>query len=86
MQFVTLVTMLGFVLFLNFAIIRPHRLERKRLESMMASVREGSVVYASGIRGVVLEVRKDSILITTGSRRTLLEIDKDRICPRDGEF
>ncbi|MDR3164192.1 MAG: preprotein translocase subunit YajC [Synergistaceae bacterium] len=79
MQFVTLVMMLCFVLFLNFAVIRPHRLERKRFESMMASLREGSVVYASGIRGVVLEVRLDSILIVTGPRRTSLEIDKSSV-------
>jgi preprotein translocase YajC subunit len=79
MQFVTLITMLCLVLFLNFAIIRPHRQKQKRFESTMASVREGSVIYASGIRGVVTEVRRDSILLVTGPRRTLLEIDKNSV-------
>ncbi|MDR1472424.1 MAG: preprotein translocase subunit YajC [Synergistaceae bacterium] len=79
MQFVTLITMLGFVFFLNFAVIRPRRLEQKRFESMLASIGEGSVVYAAGIRGTVLEVRRDSILMATGPRRELIEIDKSAV-------
>jgi preprotein translocase subunit YajC len=78
-QFITLITMLFFVLFLNFAIIRPHRRRQRSLFSMLASIREGSVIYAGGIRGTVLEVRQNSVLMSTGPRRTLLEIDKSAV-------
>lgn len=79
MGFATLITMLVFVLFLNFAVIRPHKMERKRFASMLASIGEGSVVYAAGIRGTVLEVRQDSILMVTGPLHVPLEIDKSAI-------
>jgi preprotein translocase YajC subunit len=71
--------MLFFVLFLNFAVIRPHRLRQRRRDSMLASVGEGRVVYAAGIRGTVTEIRRDSLIIETGPRRAVLEIDKSYV-------
>jgi preprotein translocase YajC subunit len=79
MRFVTLIAMLCFVFFLNFAVIRPHKRERKRVASMLESIREGSVVYAAGIRGAVLEVRRDSIVMVSGPGNTPLEIDKSAV-------
>ncbi|MDR1019655.1 MAG: preprotein translocase subunit YajC [Synergistaceae bacterium] len=79
MQFVTMLSMLFFVLFLNFAVIRPHRLRQRRRDSMLASVGEGLVIYAAGIRGTVVEVRRASVIIATGPCRVILEIDKSSV-------
>jgi preprotein translocase YajC subunit len=79
MQFVTLIAMLCFVFFLNFAVIRPHKREQKRVALMLESIGEGSVVYAAGIRGTVMEVRRDSIVMVSGPRNTPLEIDKSAV-------
>jgi preprotein translocase YajC subunit len=74
-----MLSMLFFVLFLNFAVIRPHRLRQRRRDSMLATVGEGLVVYAAGIRGTVVEVRRTSVIIATGPRRAILEIDKSSV-------
>jgi hypothetical protein len=49
------------------------------LLSMLASVGEGRVVYAVGIRGTVTEIRRDSVIIETGPRRAILDIDKSYV-------
>jgi preprotein translocase YajC subunit len=79
MSLITLIAMFCFVFFLNFAVIRPHKREQKRLASILESVAEGRVVYAAGIRGTVLEVRRDSIVMASGPRHTLLEIDSSAV-------
>jgi preprotein translocase YajC subunit len=80
MQFFTLISMLLFVLFLNFTVIRPQRRQQRQFASMLASIMEGSVIYAGGgIRGTVLEVRKNSLLMVSGPRRTPLEVDMSAV-------
>jgi preprotein translocase YajC subunit len=68
--------LLIFVIFLNHAIIRPHRKRQEMKDKMISSARRNSVIYAGGgIRGTVIDIKDGAFLMESGPKRTLLEID-----------
>lgn len=80
MEFITMITMLIFVLLIYFTLLRPQRKKDERFALMVASVKPGSFVYAAGgIRGEVLELSDSSFLMATAPAGTRLEVDSDAI-------
>jgi len=66
----TVILMVAVIGFMYFAMIRPQKKEKKKMEALLASIEIGDVILTtSGFYGVVIDITEDTVIVEFGNNK-----------------
>ena len=80
----SLIIMVAFIAIFYFLLIRPQRVQQRRHQEFVRSLRRGDeVVTFGGIVGEIVHVKEDRVILKTGDD-TRITVERDKIARRVG--